>query len=177
MSLGILKVLKAEVDKLKSVSNTVQMKKIENNLSITGITAKEETQEQALKKTLTLFSFLDTPLTSNDISNFRQVPTKSGTKVIVTVKPEHKKQILQSRGRKGKLTLKNTKFSDSNDRIFVDEELTKETYALFKNAKEQLRGVGYKYVWHRDGKILSRKNDDSKVVAVRNESHLKDLLK
>ncbi|XP_030751752.1 uncharacterized protein LOC115879200 [Sitophilus oryzae] len=170
-------VLKAEVDKLKSVSNTVQMKKIENNLSITGLTAKEETQEQALIKTLTLFSFLDTPLTSNDISNFRQVPTNSGTTVIVTVKPEHKKLILQSRGRKGKLTLKNTKFSDSNDRIFVDEELTKETYALFKKAKEELRGVGYKYVWHRDGKILSRKNDDSKVVAVRNESHLKDLLK
>lgn len=171
------KVLKVEVDKLKSVSNKVETKKIENNLSITGLIAKEDTQEQALKKTLTLFSFLDTPLSPNDISNFKQVPTKSGTKAIVTVKSEHKKQILQSRSSKGKLTLKNTKFSDSDGRIFVDEELTKETYALFKNAKEQLRRVGYKYVWHRDGKILSRKNDDSKVIAVRNESHLKDLLK
>lgn len=61
--------------------------------------------------------------------------------------------------------------------IFVDEELTKATYDLFKRAKQELRGVGYKYVWHRDGKILVRKSDDSRIVAIRNDDHLRELLK
>lgn len=84
-------------------------------MSITGLITKEDNQEQALEKTLALFSFLDTPISLNDVSNFKQVPTKGGIKAIITVKPEHKKQILKSRSKKGKLTLKNTNFSQSND--------------------------------------------------------------
>lgn len=169
-------VLRRDVDRLQLSLNKEESKKLVNNLSITGLITENDSKEQAVEKTLALFSFLDTPISSNDVAHFKQVPTKSGVKIIATLKPEHKKQILATRSKKGKLTLRNTKFGDSDARIFVDEELTKETYHLFKHSK-QLKGVGYKYVWHREGKILARKNDDSDIIFIRNASHVNDLLK
>lgn len=168
--------LRSEVDKLKIISNQEETRKVANNLSITGLITKEDSKEEALEKTIKLFSFLETPISSTDVLDFKQVPTKTGVKAIATIKTEHKRKILGSRSKKGKLTLRNTKFSESDQRIFVDEELTKETYNLFKYSK-QLKGVGYKYVWHRDGKVLARKNDESKIIAIRNEGHVRDLMK
>ncbi|CAH1962501.1 unnamed protein product [Acanthoscelides obtectus] len=71
--------------------------------------------------------------------------------------------------------LKLTLNKEESKRIFVDEELTKETYQLFKHSR-QLKGVGYKYVWHREGKILARKNDGSDIIFIRNVNQVNDLL-
>ncbi|CAH1961009.1 unnamed protein product [Acanthoscelides obtectus] len=143
------------------------LRKDVDGLKLTLLT-KRNLKEQAVEKTLALFSFLDTPISRNDVAHFKQVLTKNGVKARVTLKPEHKKQILTTRSKKGKLTLRNTECGDADSRIFVDEELTKETYQLFKHSR-QLKGVGYKYVWHREEKILARRNDGSDIIFIRNE--------
>nr|CAH7723888.1 unnamed protein product [Callosobruchus chinensis]CAH7724521.1 unnamed protein product [Callosobruchus chinensis]CAH7737092.1 unnamed protein product [Callosobruchus chinensis]CAH7742699.1 unnamed protein product [Callosobruchus chinensis] len=72
--------------------------------------------------------------------------------------------------------LKNVLQGDSTTPIYVDEELTKETYALFKKAKQLLREKGYKYVWHREGRILARIADGNNVIWVKNQTVLDSLL-
>ncbi|CAH1991846.1 unnamed protein product [Acanthoscelides obtectus] len=113
--------LRKDVDGLKLTLNQEESKRLVNNLPITGLVTENDDKEQAVQKTLALFSFLDTPISRNDVAHFKQVPTKNGVKAIVTLKPEHKKQILTTRSKKGKLTLRNTKCGDADSRIFVDE--------------------------------------------------------
>nr|CAH7720365.1 unnamed protein product [Callosobruchus chinensis]CAH7731123.1 unnamed protein product [Callosobruchus chinensis] len=81
-------------------------------------------------------------------------------------------QILKARSAKGKITSRNCGLGDSTTPIYVDEELTKETYALFKKAKQLLREKGYKYVWHREGRILARIADGNNVIWVKNQTVL-----
>ncbi|CAG9768210.1 unnamed protein product [Ceutorhynchus assimilis] len=64
---------------------------------------------------------------------------------------------------------------DENTPIFISEDISKDTYTLFKKAKE-LKNMDYKHVWHRDGKILPRKNDNDKPVHIINEAMLDELL-
>nr|CAI5847700.1 unnamed protein product [Callosobruchus analis] len=60
--------------------------------------------------------------------------------------------------------------------IYVDEELTKETYALFKKAKQLLKDKGYKHILHRDCRILTRKADGNNVIWIKNHTVLDSLL-
>lgn len=59
--------------------------------------------------------------------------------------------------------------------LFMDEELTSETYKLFKKAKN-LKLSGYKYVWHKNGTVLARKDDGDKYVIIKDETFLDGLL-
>ena len=59
--------------------------------------------------------------------------------------------------------------------IFISEELTKEVYALFKSSKG-LRNQGFKYIWHKGGKVFARKEEGEKAVFIKNDKILNDLL-
>lgn len=59
---------------------------------------------------------------------------------------------------------RNERAQYSKGKIYINEQLTKYNLELFKKAK-LLRGFGYKFIWHRFGKIFVRKN--SKVAHAR----------
>lgn len=59
-------------------------------------------------------------------------------------------------------------------RIFVREALTHYNKQLLWKTKQELREA-YKYIWYKDGKVLVRKSDKSKIITVRSDDDIKNL--
>nr|CAI5857152.1 unnamed protein product [Callosobruchus analis] len=157
--------LKQEVNRLKNVLQVRENDKIKNNITFTGLINKEEEKVTTNEKLNTVFNSLNVTVTPEDIAEVSHIKTLKGIKVVVSLNNlEKKRQILKARSAKGKITSRNCGLGDSTTPIYVDEELTKETYVLFKKAKQLLREKGYKYVWHREGRILARKADGNNVI-------------
>ncbi|XP_045537969.1 uncharacterized protein LOC123721907 [Papilio machaon] len=64
---------------------------------------------------------------------------------------------------------------DSSQRIYVNEHLTLKNKILFSKVREVAVAKDYKYVWIKNATILLRKNDQSKVIAIRQGDDLEKL--
>ncbi|CAG9761287.1 unnamed protein product [Ceutorhynchus assimilis] len=170
-------VLKQEVNQLKTILNVREQDNIKNNICVSGLIASEDDKDSTATNLSKLFNALNAPVSEAVLSNLNYLNTKnSGIKVIVTLPTtELKKLILEARAKKGKLTLRNCGLGEASTPIFISEDLTKQTYALFKRAK-LLKEHGYKYIWYRNGNVLARKDDGQPVVAIKNEAVLDGLL-
>lgn len=169
-------ILKERVHKLESVLNNQNLSKIKQNLCISGFPLNGDNKKASPDDLVKLCTALNVPVTINDFEAIRQFNTQNGIKVTVTLKNlELKNQILIARSKKGKINPVKCGLGTSEAPIFIDEELTKETYNLFKKAKA-LKELGYKYVWHRNGKVLMRKNDGDNAVHIKNDAALNELL-
>ncbi|CAG9771392.1 unnamed protein product [Ceutorhynchus assimilis] len=146
--------LRNEVNRLKSALGSQEQSKLMNNICVTGLlTKQDEGNTQVCKdKLIQLFDSLDVKTSERSLQNVRQIPMKTGVNAVITLQSaDVKQEILRARSKKGKITLSNSGLGDSAQCIFIEVELTKETYELFKKAKQQLRSKNYKCIWHRNG--------------------------
>ncbi|CAG9771551.1 unnamed protein product [Ceutorhynchus assimilis] len=168
--------LKEEVEKLKSVRNKEENKKLDKNLCITGLISDESDKENLQNKLHSLFQALEVTVPESEYKVLENIETRNGMKTVISLENKDKKYvILKARAKKGKITTSSVGVGDENTPIYINEDMSKDTYTLFKKAKE-LKNVDYKHVWHRDGKILARKNDNDKPVHIKNEAMLDELL-
>lgn len=58
--------------------------------------------------------------------------------------------------------------------VYVDEQITKESFMLFKNAKK-LKKVGYAYVWISNGDIMVRRNPKSPFIKITSQEQIDSL--
>nr|CAH7754778.1 unnamed protein product [Callosobruchus chinensis] len=138
------------------------------------ITKDNETLKQEVNRLKNVLQVRENDKIKNNIT-FTGLINKEEEKVTTNEKLNtvfNTLNILKARSAKGKITSRNCGLGDSTTPIYVDEELTKETYALFKKAKQLLREKGYKYVWHREGRILARIADGNNVIWVKNQTVL-----
>ena len=168
--------LKEEIEMLKSVRIKDENKKLDKNLCITGLINGEHDKENSQEKVRNLLQFLKVSESEAQFEILNNIDTKIGMKTVITLQnKESKYTILKARAKKGKVTRASVGFGGEDKPIFINEDLPKETYTLLKKAK-QLKDVGYKYVWHRDGRILARRNDTDKPIHVKNDAVLDELL-
>ena len=66
------------------------------------------------------------------------------------------------------ITVDNNPLGTSSDMIYLDEHLTPYTVHLLKKARE-LKQIGVKYVWSKNGIVLVRSSDNSAPVIIRSE--------
>jgi len=166
--------LKERVGKLETALNMQQNENIKNNIVIGGLIRGDG--NNAKKQFAVLMQHLEVPITTSDVSDFRVFETKSGPKATVTLQnSELKNRILKARSQKGKITIRKLGLGEEDSPIFVSEELTKECYALFQSAKA-LKEKNYRYVWHRGGKVFARKQEGEKVIWIKHENILNELL-
>ena len=62
--------------------------------------------------------------------------------------------------------------SNANKRIFINDELTAFNRNLLWLAETRGKSSNWKYVWVKDGRILAKKNDDTRSIHIRRESDL-----
>lgn len=62
------------------------------------------------------------------------------------------------------------------DKIYINEDLSKSTRTLLWNAKKKLHGL-YQYTWVMNGKVLVKKAEGDKSIWVRSEADINALLK
>lgn len=72
------------------------------------------------------------------------------------------------------LTRKEYSIDNSDQKIFINEDLNKDTSELFKQARN-LHTSGFKYVWVKNGNIYVRKDDGIKPIKINNADDLKPL--
>ncbi|CAG9760761.1 unnamed protein product [Ceutorhynchus assimilis] len=166
--------LKDKVEKLEAALIVQENEKIKNNICIDGLAKDGERADgEKLKK---LFTYLNTPVPDNAIENMKQVQTKNGPKIIITLSTlDLKERILKARSQIGKITIRKTGLGEENSAIYISEELTKEVYSLFKSA-EGLKDKGFKYVWHKNGTVFARKQDGENAILIKNSNTLSQML-
>lgn len=171
------KTLRLRVEQLERAVNIENTKKIQQNICLSGFPLnKDNGTKVAANDLVNLFSSLGVSVSQDEFVKVTQFTTKAGAKISVTLRDiELKNRILAARSKKGKITPRICGLGLSDVPIFVDEELTKEAYTLFKKAKG-LKNSGFKYVWHRNGKILARKNDGDNVLVIKSEDVLNELI-
>ena len=65
--------------------------------------------------------------------------------------------------------------SGAKQKVFINENLSRETKILFRKANDIKKKLSWKFIWSNYGIIFLRKNEDSKVVRVTTESDLKNI--
>lgn len=169
--------LKKEVQKLKVTLNVQENLKLKNNLCISGLFESSDQVKTEEKRIVQLIQNLCPEVKESDFESLRHIKVNNGIKSVVIMNSlELKKSILKARARKGKITLRNTGLGEKTTPVFIEEELSKETYLLYKKAKQQLLERNYKFVWHRNGRIMARKNEGERYIVIRNESDLNALV-
>lgn len=59
--------------------------------------------------------------------------------------------------------------------MYINQQLSVVCYKLLKDARK-LRQIGYDYVWVKDGRVLVRKENGSKVVQIKNHNDIDSLI-
>lgn len=95
--------------------------------------------------------------------------------VVVTLKSKHaRNKWLEVR--KSVITNGQIYGTNNNNRIYINENLTRYKRSLLWATKLQLKKT-YKYIWVQDGKILIRKNDEQKkIMSIRCENDIEKIL-
>ena len=78
-------ILKEKVSRLESALSLQENSKVKNNLCITGLVGENDSTEVKQQKVSKLLDYLQVQTREDDIKNFKQINTKSGPKIIITV--------------------------------------------------------------------------------------------
>lgn len=153
-----------EIDRLRQEVNNLEWQSRKLNLEVHGITRTEN--ESLLDKINQVASRLQLPpLSESDIVALHRLPAKPDNVPGVIVRftrQATREQWLNNR----------KKLLGTEPKVFIVENMTKQNRALFLAAKEWAKRTGFRYVWHRNGSVLVRKQDRERAIVVRSEDDL-----
>ncbi|KAF9812251.1 hypothetical protein SFRURICE_012803 [Spodoptera frugiperda] len=150
-----------------------------HNIEIVGI---EQLPGENVKEVVTKIGNMIN-VSSDDIDFVRRnQPRKQGVKtssIIVGFKSsgtESRDAWLAQRRKLADVTSDKITGGTNNNKIYINEDLTKATRTLLWKTKKELNNK-YKYIWVSKGKILVKKTEDENSIWVRSDGDVNDLLK
>ncbi|KAJ2949076.1 hypothetical protein O0L34_g6015 [Tuta absoluta] len=150
-----------------------------HNLEIVGV---EQLPDENVKEIVTKIGGL-IDVSSDDIEWVRRnQPRKQGTKApTITVGfknsgTESRDAWLAKRRKLADVTSKMITSGNNDDKVYINEDLSKSIRTLLWNTKKKLHGV-YRFTWVINGKVLVKKAEGDKAVWVRSEADINALLK
>lgn len=166
--------LSDEIQLLKEKQNTSEQANLNTNVLVRGISAGDDA-DAAVKK---IAHIVDVPVDENDlISVQRQTYTNKEPAIIAKFKSMEKKRAFVRASKQKKLSSRMYGYKGENRPIYVDEQLTTQSFNLFKEAKKKLKRVGFKHVWIQNGDILVRETDNAKILNIRSLTQIIELEK
>ena len=90
------------------------------------------------------------------------------------LKRKSRQAFLQS-AKERKITAKDVNTNFPEDPVYVNEHLTPERKILLGMAKKKKNELRWKFAWVKDGKIMMRKTERSKIVRINNEEDLRKI--
>lgn len=163
--------LQNELLEIKAKLNKKEQADLNNNLIIQGIPeGKNENLETVVKEIGSQLNVkIEDSFTVYRLGKVNSQKTRP-IKVIFS-KDEVKVNLMKSKKRV-QLTTTDLGFS-TNNKVFLNHDLTKANHELFMAAKEYKKTNNYKFLWISAGNIFLRKNEQSKVVLLENKDQLK----
>lgn len=171
--------LKKENQFLKQEIEDLQQYSRRNNIEINGI--PERNGENVSNIVTKIAETLGVKLNESSIDDCHRVPRRINSKmpksivVKFTSRSVKRNIIAASKIHRDRLHLAAIGVPDAQGKIFLSDHLTLNNKNLLFKTKAKCRENNYKYVWVSDCKILVRKNDNSKIIHVANESVLSKL--
>lgn len=148
--------------KLEADLNELEWRNRRFNLEIHGVSAADN--ENLLEKVNSLATLIEVPvLSETDVTAIHRLPCKAGRIpgiIVRYLRQSVRDQWLDSR----------SKLREKKSKVFFQENMTSYNRQLLREAKDWAKVNGYKFVWHRNGKILLRKTEGDSVIVVRHRS-------
>lgn len=118
---------------------------------------------------LNLAAKLEIDLKADEIDAAHRLPTRANSnrppRIIVQLTSRKKRDIfINKKNQIAVLTNQDVIGGNNKNRIYVNENLTAFNRDLLWRAKGRAQETGYKFVWYKFGKILVRKNENSREV-------------
>lgn len=158
---------RCETDQLRQELNRLEQYTRLNNIELHGIkvTQNEDLHEKLCQVADQLK--LSRP-TTDQVEAIHRLPSRPGKVPSVIVKFVNRKQRNEWLSNKRRLR-ENT---NSEEQIFVDENMTKHNRHIFFLARAKLKEGNIKYAWHKDGVTYVRKTENGPAIRILHESDL-----
>lgn len=164
--------LQVEIDKLKAGQKGHEESDRQKNLVLMGLQSDGIRDTEAVKK---LLSTLNIDTTDGEYT-VKTLPSKMPSKpILIKLSSKSKRdEILVNRKAKGKITSTELGLPGEERPVFVNEDLPMDLRLLHNRAR-MLKYHNFKHIWVRDGKVLCRQSDSSKVIRVENCEQVESL--
>lgn len=151
-----------EIEHLKSKLNLSEQQKINNNVIIRGIAANDDARESVKK----IAALSDVVVDDTDIASVRHIMNEHKPPAIVVAfnNSDKKSEFIKS-AKRNRISSVKFGYSGVAHPIFVDHQLTTESFNLFLEAKK-LKKVGVSFVWIANGNILVREKAGKPVTKI-----------
>lgn len=171
--------MKTEISNLKYKVNKMELLELQNNVVISGVPVQngDEKIEEIVSK---VGKAVNCSIISSHIQKcYRKLTNRNNSIIVVQFKNKSKRdELLTKRKEGGNLFLQAIDLpgEKSNNQIYISEHRTPHSNQLFNEAMDLKKKKEFKYVWFKDGAILVRKDEKSKVMEVKGEEDIKKLL-
>lgn len=147
------------------------------NIEITGL--PEDKGENTTDIVLKLIQHLKISVDSSDIDFAHRVQPRNTVSadrsrpIVVRLKQRALKDKIIAAARKHKhLYCNELGMRGGNNKVFINEHLTRENKLLLRSCKLKASEVNYKYIWTKNCRIFARKNDTSPPIPINSSSDL-----
>ncbi|KPJ08619.1 hypothetical protein RR48_12372 [Papilio machaon] len=165
--------------KLKSDFNANEQRERLLNLEIVGI--PEDRNENLSELLFKLASYAGVTITCNDILHVNRISPRTKVQgrprlIIVKFASRLTKDNFFSQVRKCRITTKDINLQGEPKPIFINDHLSPYNKFLLRKCKELAKLKHYQYVWSKNGRIYTRKNDTTQALQIVEEEDLKKIV-
>lgn len=162
-----------EIEQLKTKLNSCEQKDINNNAIIRGISSNDDARESVKK----VAALAGVNIEDHDISSARHMqPTNKPSAIVVSFNKNEKKIEFVKSAKQKRISSAQIGYSGDAYPIYVDHQLTTESFNLFLEAKK-LKKLGVTFVWIANGNILLREKVGKPAIKITSISQLKSIEK
>lgn len=168
--------LNTRLEVVENEINMQQQQRIKDYITIHGIPHKSNENLKAV--IIETVKATRTNITEENILSCRRMTTPNTTKTAIIVakldKYETKTIIQQNFKNNGPITMKqitpNINPAFEARLIYINDYLTNHTRQLYELAKQLKKKYKLRYAWTKDGKVFIRKNENSRILRIKNIS-------
>ncbi|CAK1596627.1 unnamed protein product [Parnassius mnemosyne] len=168
--------LPCHIKKLESKLAAMEQQARDCNIEITNL--PDRRNENLTNIVMGIGTFIKQQILATDIVAIHRVPhadqkdTRPKNVIVkLTTRTLRDNIIAASRSSKD-LNTEKLGISGSPQKIFINEHLTIQNKHLFRECRNRAKSQDYKFVWIKHGVILTRKTENSPVLAIRSEQDL-----
>lgn len=163
--------LNTVVEMLSTKQNSHEQVNLNSNALVRGISVEDDAIS-AVKK---IAQIVEVPIEESDlVSVQRQTYNNKESAIIAKFKSMEKRRAFVRASKQKKLSSQMFGYTGEVRPIYVDEQLTSQTFKLFKETKK-LKRIGVKFVWIANGEVLIRETEQAKIHSIKQQSQLTEL--
>lgn len=178
--------LRDEILVLKAGLSEVQQNSLVNNVIIRGVPEIESDNSQLFSLLDTVFKSIGASFNKDALTDFKRLGKKSTNSKIyrpILVKfadLQLKKVLMDAKKAKNNLACDSVIFNNKpigseNQKIYIDEQLTKLNQQLYSEARQLKKSGLVKFAWTNDGRVLVREKEKAPVVKLNREGDVHSL--